>query len=110
MRVIKMNKDEKQHAIERLKEILSDTSTIYTLVTTVSQSGMSRSIKCLVIYKGELLDISALVAKAIEYRFDNKNGGVKIKGCGMDMGWHLVENALSYALYGETSKVKQRWI
>lgn len=110
MRVIKMNKDKKQYATQRLKEILPHGSTVYTLVTSVSKSGMSRSIKCLVIYKDDLIDISDFVAKAIENPFDNNNGGVKVKGCGMDMGWYLVEEALSYALYGETSKVKQRWI
>lgn len=105
-----MNKDKKQYATQRLKEILPECSTVYTLVTTVSGSGMSRSIKCLVIYKDDLIDISDLVAKAIENPFDNKKGGVKVRGCGMNMGWYLIEEALSYTLYGETSKVKQRWI
>jgi hypothetical protein len=92
MEGITMNK---QEAITRLHEILKPGDTVQTILRHVSRSGMSRSISPVV--NGE--DISYLVVP-LGYRFDKKNGGVKIGGCGMDMGFHLVYN-LSWAMFTE---------
>jgi hypothetical protein len=42
--------------------------------------------------------VSYLVARALGERIDRNNGGVKVSGCGMDMGFSLVYN-LSHVLY-----------
>jgi len=44
------------------------------------------------------LDVSWAVAKAGLGAFDRKNDGVKVQGCGMDMGFHLAYN-LAWTLY-----------
>lgn len=72
---------------------------IYTKVTHVAKSGMSRSIECFVIEENEPINITWAVARILGERVDQKNGGVRVSGCGMDMGFHIV-NYLSYSLHG----------
>jgi len=88
----------KQEAIEQLREMLKPGDTVHTILRHVSRSGMARSISAIVMEKGEPLDISWLLARAGLGTFDRKNDGVKVGGCGMDMGFHLVYN-LSWTLW-----------
>jgi len=61
---------------------------------------MSRSIKVILPQDGGtgVWDASYLVARAVGWQFDRNHGGVKVEGCGMDMGFHLVYT-LSRVLY-----------
>ena len=97
--------EEKAEAIERLKEIIKDGDTVYTILRSVSRSGMSRKIGLFVIVKNEPRFISYNVAKALELPMNANYDGVRIDGAGMDMGWHLV------SLLGHTLGIKlnQRW-
>lgn len=74
-------------------------ATVYQSVTHVARSGMSRSITNMVIVENEPVKIDWAVARVLGESCDGKNGGVKVGGCGMDMGFHIV-NYLSYALHG----------
>tara|TARA_B100001094_G_C18098509_1_gene754382 strand:- start:680 stop:985 length:306 start_codon:yes stop_codon:yes gene_type:complete len=101
-----MNKlqTEKQEAEENLRKYLKKGSIIYCVLSHVSQSGMTRDIKVMVCYKNELMHLSWQTAKVLGYSL--KNNGVRIQGCGMDMGFALVnhlENALKI-------KLQHRWI
>jgi hypothetical protein len=71
---------------------------IYTTLTHVSSSGMSRSIKVFIMRDNKPENITNLVAKICDYRIDDKNGGLKVGGCGMDMGFAVVYD-LSYQLF-----------
>ena len=83
---------------EWLKPQLVPGSTVYTKVDHVSRSGMSRVISCYVVDGGEIRDISYFVSQALGWGQSDKHGGVKVGGCGMDMGFHLVYS-FSRALY-----------
>jgi hypothetical protein len=90
---------EQQEAIKQLKEDygIKPGTKIFTKVTHVSRSGMSRSIEAylaLIDDKGVpgITNISWLLAKAGLGTFDRTNGGVKMGGCGMDMTFALVYN------------------
>jgi len=87
-------------AVERLRKTygVKAGSTIYTTVLHVSRSGMSRTIAAYVSHKGEIHNVSYLVASAIGARFDRDRGGVVMGGCGMDMTFALVYN-LSGAMW-----------
>ena len=74
--------------------------TVYTDVKHVTRSGMGRSIAAYVIVDGEPINISGLVAKAVGWTLDTDRLAVKVGGCGMDMGFHLVYS-LSYVLWPE---------
>jgi len=95
----KTQKTEKQEAIKRLQDEIPPGTTIYTVLRHCSASGMQRSIQCLVMRDNQPWDYSWLVKRALGYRLNEKHGGVKIGGCGMDMGFHLV-NTLSYCVHG----------
>lgn len=91
---------EKQEAIVKLRKMIPPGTVVHLIGRHVSRSGMSRTIQPIVLMKGgEPLHLGYLVAKAIGWGFDSKRGGVRVAGCGMDMGFHLV-HTLSYALHG----------
>ena len=84
-------KDETTEAIAALRDKLTPGRTVYTKVTHVSRSGMSRSIECYLAQgRDNLTDITWLVARATNSRLDNNHGGIVMGGCGMDMGFALV--------------------
>ncbi len=85
-------------AADTLREYLKPGTVVTSVLRHVSQSGMQRSISLCVVRDGEIWDISYVAARALDYRIDDKNGGIKIGGAGMDMGFALVYN-LSRVLY-----------
>ena len=97
-RLTKAQQAEQDEARDRLRELFPAGSTVHTVLRHVSQSGMSRSISVLAIDEDGPRDVSYLVARALGDRVDQHRGGVKVTGCGMDMGFHLVY-ALSSVLY-----------
>lgn len=93
----KISEVERNEAIKTLLEGpngLKPGDKIYVDVSHVSKSGMSRSIRAFILYcedgKAHRWEITRLVGKIIGAPFDQKHGGVKMGGCGMDMGFELV--------------------
>lgn len=88
---------EQESARDRLLSMLSPGDTVYTILRHVSRSGMMRHISLKACIDGELVDITWYAAKLMdEKRADN--GGIKVGGCGVDMGFNLVYN-LGHALW-----------
>lgn len=81
---------------EELRALLPPGSTVYTILEHVSTSGMTRDIRVMVIRDSSVRDISWATSLILERTM--QNGGVRVTGCGMDMGYWLVY-ALSHALY-----------
>lgn len=86
----------KQEAIDKLRTMVKPGEEVRTILRHVTRSGMSRSVS--VVLNGE--DCSGLVALAVGMPFDRNHDGVKVGGCGMDVGFHLVYE-LSRTLYPE---------
>jgi hypothetical protein len=84
-----------------LRRLCPPGTTVYTDVAHVSRSGMMRHIRAFVIQDKEPFPISAHVARVLGWPLNDGRSywAVKVGGCGMDMGFHLV-NALSYKLHG----------
>lgn len=95
------------HKAALLKEI-NKGDTIYTVLRSVSATGMSRRIDLYVIKDNKPSFLTGYVASVMGKKM-HRNGGIVQKGCGMDMGWHLVGN-LSYELFGDESALKHEWI
>ena len=87
------NKQEQQQAIVDLTNILSDinSDTIYTVIRHVSTSGMQREISVKMIDAGRIIHLDWLVSQALGMK-QGKNNGLVIRGCGMDMGFAIVDN------------------
>ncbi len=83
-------KAERDEAIEFLRARIVPGDRLYTTMTHVSSSGMSRSIKVILIRDNDSMDISGFAGRALGWRCDDRRGGVKVSGCGMDMGFHIV--------------------
>jgi len=115
---------ERENAIAEVKKILETTKTreqwrngsksevpfLYTVLRHVSRSGMSRSIDLYSISNtGERYRLSYYAKVILDLSFDTKNDGVKMSGCGMDMGFALVYN-LASAVYGDGYAIAQEWM
>lgn len=101
---MKTTEEEKQEAIKELRGLFEKADyKVYTILEHRSQSGMMRYIKAIVIINNEPIGISHLIAKLGHYpRAGSSSGydGVKVGGCGMDMGFELVYNT-SRAVFDE---------
>lgn len=84
-------------ALEQLRELFPVGSTATTRLEHVTRSGMSRAISVLT---PEGRDVTQLVATATGRTIWHRYGGLKVGGCGMDMGFHVVY-CLSSSLYPE---------
>jgi hypothetical protein len=89
--------------------------TVYTILRSVSASGMTRHISLKVAQGGSIFDITHLASKALGERLSERNGfnTIKVNGCGMDMGFHLVYSLSSVLFAGEDRAgyvLSQRWL
>ena len=94
----KAQQSARDEAIAQLRETLKPGDTVYTVLRSVSRSGMNRKIDLYKIEDGEPHWLTYLVAKATGITFDNKRDALSVGGCGMDMGFHVVYS-LSAALF-----------
>lgn len=81
-------------AIVHLRSVLKPGDTVYTVLRHVSRSGMTRGIDCYLIEDNRPVWITGYVGHAIgspqPEEYWRKSMGLKVGGCGMDMGFHVV--------------------
>lgn len=99
----------REQAIQNLRNLLKPGDTVYTVLRHVSSSGMSRDIDLYIFRDNRPRYLTQWAATALDWPM-SKNSGIRVGGCGMDMGFHLVYS-LSSVLYphgfgieGENSK------
>jgi len=99
---MKYTKAEKEAAAESLREILKPGDTVYTVLRSKSRSGMSRRIDLYAIEQqgntrainpARLRYLSGYAAVLLDIK--RSDDGLKVDGCGMDMGFSLVYNLSS---------------
>lgn len=90
--------EQHERALEQLREWLKPGATVFTIVRHVSRSGMSRSISVFASVDGQPHDITYQASRVMGESVDQKHGGIRMGGCGMDMGFALVYS-LSRRLY-----------
>jgi len=83
------SKAQRTEALARLHEILKPGDTVHTILRHVSRSGMMREIS---VIGPNNEDITWHVMHVGGYRRSDKTGGLRVSGCGMDMGFHVVYN------------------
>lgn len=81
---------EREEAVAALRAAIKPGNTVYTILRHVSRSGMQRVIDIYIIENNEPRRWSYTAAQACGFNYDNKHEGIKVGGCGMDMGFHLV--------------------
>ena len=85
---------ERETAKKSLLEILKPGDVVHCILRHVSRSGMQREIS---FFTEGMRNIDYLAAKILDMRI-GKRSGLVVRGCGMDMGFHIVSN-LGYALF-----------
>ena len=97
-----------QYAREQLlTHYVSEGDTIYTVLRSVSSSGMSRTISLKVAKEGKILDLTYYASIVLDWPLVEVNGSraLRVGGCGMDMGFHTVYT-LSRVLFREEGSTK----
>jgi len=113
-------KQEREQEGESAKDFLrkvfasQENPTAWTILKWVSGSGMSRDMKVCTNYEERVIDITWYVSRASSVgQLKERNGQrvVRVGGCGMDMGFHLVYS-LSLSLYGLEGgyKIRHEWL
>ena len=110
-------KREQDEALDFLLDVFAkqERPTAYTILKGVSASGMSRTMKVVTSHEGQVIDLTWYVARAGIGTLTEKNGQrvLRVGGCGMDMGFHIVYS-LSLALYGSANdggyNLRQEWL
>ena len=104
-----MTKAIQLEAAQELGNILKDipTDTIYTVIRHISTSGMQREISVKMIDAGRIIHLDYLVSTATGRKL-GKHGGIVMKGCGMDMGFALVDGINH--MFSPSKKFRQEWI
>lgn len=97
-----------KEAIKQLKSFIKKGDTVYTILRHTSRSGMMRHISVVVIRKGRPHCIDYMVARALDYK-QADNGGLKVGGCGMDMGFHLIYRIAS-ELFKDGYAIEHSWL
>lgn len=104
-----MTKNEKivlrNDALNYLRGVIKAGDTVYTSLSHVSRSGMLRHIGVYIPYvddsgKQSIRRISWEVANILDYKTVPHGTDLKVGGCGMDMGYHVVYS-LSRALFAD---------
>ena len=105
-------KDDIEQFKNELRELYPEGSTVFIVCRSVSGRGMTRSYSPICIRsKDDICWPVYKVAKVLGNKFCQVNGhnALKVRGCGMDMGWDLADR-LSRELYGESGKLKHQFI
>lgn len=87
--------------------------TIYTVLDHVSSSGMFRLISLHAVKGKDIIRLNFLVDKLGLYSKDKNRTGLRISGCGMDMGFAIVYDLSSAVFAGKDRsgyQLKQEWI
>jgi hypothetical protein len=100
---MRYTKTDQAEARELLKKYLKPKTVVYTKLKHVSSSGMSRVIDLFVIKKNEPIRLTWAVAALCDYSYDRKYEGLKVGGCGMDMGFAVVHD-LGYTMWPKGTK------
>lgn len=93
----------RNEALEELRHLVRPGNTVFTQLRHVSASGMTRAISFWLPYvksdgTAGLTKLDWYMVQAGLGKFDRKHDGIRVSGCGMDMGFHMVYN-LGYALW-----------
>lgn len=103
----------KSECREALLKILKPGDTVYTVIRSVSRSGMSRRLDLYTIQENSPRFLTTLTADLLGLSYGTeawaKGAGLRVGGCGMDMGFHVVYE-LSHALFGNGYALKHEWI
>ncbi|MEO1136550.1 MAG: hypothetical protein AAFW68_08075 [Pseudomonadota bacterium] len=108
---IERSRQQLEEAVNTAAKTPDGKPVFYTILRSVSRSGMSRTISVHYVEResGELCQLNYACAVILGLPMDAAREGIKIKGCGMDMGFALVYD-LAAKICGDGYAINHRWI
>lgn len=96
---------------ESLRVYLSEGDTVYVIVRSVSQSGLSRRMSFFAFEPGSArpVDLDYWIGHKLGLKRKKGEQGLVVSGCGMDMGLHVVSN-LAHKLFGDERALKHEFL
>lgn len=88
----KARKAERAEYAAKLREMLQPGDTLYTVLRSVSRSGMKRTLDVYVMRDNEPLRLTWWIATACGFSYDKRHEAIAVAGCGMDVGFEVVYN------------------
>ena len=105
-----LNKEQIEKAKQDLLKDIAIYDTIYLNLKHTSKSGMYRVFSLYIAdNEKKIFNIDRLVSEVLQIKYDNKHYGLGVKGCGMDMGFYIV-NSLSNELFGKDNALKYSYL
>jgi hypothetical protein len=86
---MKYSKDATEKELAYLREVLKPGSEVYTTVKQVAKSGMSRTMTLHIVQDGRICGVTYSAAVVLGEP-QQKDGSIRVHGCGMDMGFEVV--------------------
>ncbi len=86
----------REYAKSELRKMIKPGDTVYCIVRSVSNSGMSRVISLYIVQNGQLSSIDGLASDVLAYRDATNSAGFIVGGGGMDMCFGTVYNLGRY--------------
>lgn len=98
---MKISKTTHDEALTRVRAWIKPGDTLYTILRHVSSSGMSRDISLVYIKpnakEGQAIyDLDYNAQMILGYPAPKRGSGLRVGGCGMDMGFHMVYTLSRY--------------
>lgn len=90
---MRITQERRDSARARLAVLAPKGARMYALLDHVSRSGMRRRYRVYVVHDGRIYNVSGIVSDAAGLRWDSRNGGIVISGCGFDGGHDIVYDA-----------------
>ena len=107
-----LKEQERQGLIRELRRYFPKGSTVYTILRSVSRSGMRRVIAVLSIPDGDtrISWLSYDVARLLDYKISTKRSdGLIISGAGEDKGFRIAYD-LSSVIWNDGYALNHRWL
>lgn len=81
-----------EQSADKLRGILKPGDHVYCILRSVSSSGMSRRISFYAVEDGRMRFLDGYVADVLSGVTRDRKEGLRVNGCGMDMGFHVVSS------------------
>ncbi len=91
---------ERTDAADMLRNLCPENASIYAVRLHTAKSGATHDVTFFVVSEGRAVGIDWLICRILGLHISPVNSGVRIKGGGMDMAYHVIDS-LSRALYGK---------
>lgn len=103
--MLKLNKQDVEHALAYLRDALKPGTRVYTQVVHVARSGMSRDVRVYFVNaQAEIEEITGFVRNACGLaRSRSDRFSISVGGCGFNAGLEVAD-VLNHKLFGEMAK------